>query len=109
MWPRVVEMLLGIWLVTSPFVFGVGGRSFWGALGGGSLVVLFSVAAWRGEFGGARYLTLIAAIGIGGGVYLASSHPVPGFQQSAFLTAILLAMFAIIPNRCNRPPEGWRR
>ena len=76
-------------------------------MAGGGLIVLVSVAAWGERYPSARFLTLAVAMGLGAGIYLVAPHPATPFQQSTFLTALLLGLFAIIPNRCNRPPVDW--
>lgn len=110
MWPRVIELAAGIWLLGSPVFFVVPDRvAFWSGVFGGAVVALSSILAWSGVLGAARFLTLTTGLWLGFDAYFSASYPPSGFYQNQFLVAIVLAMFAIIPNRANLPPVAWRR
>lgn len=110
MWPRISELLIGIWLVAAPAVLAYPGpASVANSVLSGAAVTALSLLAWLGGFGHARFGTLLISVWLGAFAYFASSHPAPPFRQSEFLAGILLAMMAIIPNRCNRPPVPWER
>ena len=110
MWPRMVEILIAIWLAASPFVLGHIDEHpalsisdiACGVIIAASAVISFS-EHWRrmhlGELAVAAWL-----LGFG---YLGSSEPLPGLQND-ILVALVLMMFAIIPSEANRPPRSWR-
>jgi len=111
MWPRVVELMLGLWLVISPFVFrhAADARALWtnDLTCGFAIVILALLSFWKPL----RYAHLaISAVAlwlmtVG---YLAG-HPTPPASQNHILLALVLLMFAIIPNDANLPPEPWRK
>jgi hypothetical protein len=111
MWGRVVELMLGLWLVLSPFIFGhealhpglwrndfacgvaivlLALLSFWHALRHVHLLNLL-VAAWLIVFG-----------------YIYGGYPSPPGAQNNILLGLILLLFAIIPNEANQPPSPWR-
>ena len=111
MWPRNIELMLGIWLWISPFVFAYAPevRDPWvNAYLSGFLVVLFSCLAYWEPARYARFGTLLVGLWLTGNAYLGAPYPAPGALQNEFLTGILLAMFAIIPDDCAAPPRPWR-
>ncbi len=111
MWPRVVELMLGVWLTISPFVFRHPSGDFvlWmNDLGCGTLVIAFSCLSYWEPTKHARFATLAVSLWLMVGAYFAAVHPAAPALQNEFLTGMLLAMFAIIPNEASRPPRSWR-
>jgi hypothetical protein len=110
MWARVIEVMLGLWLVVSPFIFqhSAESRNLWvnDLTCGFATVTLALFSFWRPL----RY----AHLAIGGiavwliGFGFLAGHPAPPASQNQILVGLLLAMFAIIPNEANLPPEPWR-
>jgi hypothetical protein len=100
--------MLGFWLIVSPFVFYRGAAlvlSF--ELICGFLVMIFGFLSFWRRTGWTRFLTvLVGLVLIGYGWF--SGYPSPPHAQNQIITGILLAMFAIIPNRVNEIPEEWR-
>ncbi len=110
MWARVVEIMLGLWLVISPFVFGhaAADRSLWtnDLACGFAIVTLALLSFWHPL----RYAHLgigVVALWLIAFGYLAG-HPAPPASQNHILLGLLLVMFAIIPNEANLPPRPWR-
>lgn len=118
MWARVVEVMLGLWLVISPFIFGhfPENRPLWlsdvlaGALA--ASIALASSIALATPYRRLRYLHLL---NIGVAFWLIAHGYVAGGQASApgyrneILTGLVLLLFAVIPVEANDPPESWRR
>jgi hypothetical protein len=109
MWPRVAEIVLAGWLAASPAVFGhVGGpamlrTSDWICAAAIAACALGSfVERWRRL----HLAELLVAGWLMGFGYLASSEPLPALQNN-ILVAMVLMMFAIVPNQANRPPRAW--
>jgi hypothetical protein len=117
MWGRVIEIMLGLWLVLSPFLFGhyPGDRALWvsDVTCGFATVLLASVSFWWLpflRFLGYSHLLILAVSGwlIAFG-YISGGHPsAPGYQNDIFVGLTLL-LIAIIPNEASLPPPAWRR
>jgi len=110
MWARVVEIMLGFWLVISPFVFqrATGPVSpFGNDLFCGLAAMIFGLFSFWKRSGWAHFLTLIIALWLIGYGYFAGL-PSPPTAQNRIITGLLLAMFAIIPNRAEEIPAGWQ-
>ncbi|HEX2254255.1 MAG TPA: SPW repeat protein [Thermoanaerobaculia bacterium] len=110
MWPRAVEVMLGLWLVVSPWIFG-----HWPAPPSGSdlvagwlVVVLALLSFWtparRAHLGILAVAVWVAAYG-----YFAFPHPAAPGAQNDILVGLTLLVFAIIPSDANQPPLAWRR
>jgi hypothetical protein len=111
MWARVVEVMLGCWLAVSPFIFRHAADERWlwanDFASAFAVVTLALLSFWRPL----RHAHLaIGAVGLWlmGFGYFASPHPLAPALQNDLLVGLLLAMFAIIPNEANRPPQAWR-
>jgi hypothetical protein len=110
MWPRVAELLIACWLVASTFVFGHinGPQAFWisdyVSAGAIALCASLSFTDWARRMHLVELLVAVWLLVFG---FLASSEPLPSLQND-ILTALVLMMFAIIPNEANSPPRSWR-
>lgn len=106
MWARIVEILLGLWLLASPFVFGVAEPAVYLVFGvatmGFGLLSFWSQTRWM------HLVTLLIAFALAV-VGFASAHPVTASAQNQIIVAALLGMFAIIPNHTNDPPPSWEK
>lgn len=115
MWARHMELALGLWLLTSPFVFRhASDRSgLWAhdLLIGAAVVSLALATHWRPLRRAHLVLLPLAVWLMGAGWWAARGagiHP-PAAYQNWILVGLLLAMFAIVPSRASRPPKPWRR
>jgi hypothetical protein len=110
MWSRVVEIMLGCWLLISPFVFGhPDDRIGWWItdFSAGLAVIVFGcLSYWRP----ARFAHLLTAVT--GALLIAAAYrfygDAPPAAQNEALTGLLLMMFAVIPNEAASPPQAWR-
>jgi hypothetical protein len=111
MWPRVAEILMGIWLLTSPWVLArnpdVNGWLINGLACGSAIVVLSALSFWS-RSSKAHLAEIPVGLWILGFSYFSSAHPAPPIAESGFLTALFLLNFAIIPSHANLPPISWR-
>lgn len=112
MWPRDLELALGLWLAVSPFVFGHGAdeHALWAQdFAGAFLLVLLAVLSYSKRTYWAHWLELpVAAWLVGSGWWSTRGEEVAAASQNHLLVGLLVAMLAIIPNRSFQPPPGWR-
>ena len=111
MWPRVVEVMLGAWLVISPFIFrGTPQVSDYtlNVVISGCVIIVSSLLAFWSRAGGARFVTLAASIWLMAHGYFSAVRPGPPAAQNEIMIGLLLVLFAILPNETNRPPAAWR-
>ena len=112
MWPRTVEILVGVWLAVSPFVFGYTDEmaAWWTIdfLAATLIVGVGMVRFWR-PMRRAKVVTLFVAGALAGYSYLALDHPSPPHAQNHLVVGILLLMMAMIPSPSERPPAKLLR
>lgn len=114
MWARVVEVTFGCWLAMSPFIFAHPvDNTFWWAndFACALLIVVFALASYRSAWQYAHLLSLGVAFWLVGLAYwsaLRTELPGPAAAQNWVCLALLLMMFAIIPNQASAPPLAWQ-
>lgn len=109
MWARVVEGMLGCWLLVSPFVFQHGDHTmYWVADFTAALVVIcLALASYWPPLRQAHLGIIVAALAmILYGRFAGGAEPVPALQNH-ILIGLLLLMFALVPNHASRPPDPW--
>lgn len=111
MWGRAIEIMLGLWLVLSPWIF----RHWdshrtlsWVVIACGFFLVVVSSAAFWRPLRRAHLVHLGVALGLAAYAYFGFPHPAPPGAQNALLTGLVLILIAIIPPRPTDPPEPWR-
>lgn len=112
MWARCCEIVLGIWLVASPWIFGHSPEQ-WGVwvtdLTCGVLMIgIAAVALWLRQRA-VYLLQLIVAGWLVAFGYLGSSYPAPPAYQNEIIVGLSLLMFGILPTRASVPPASWER
>ncbi|MEZ6132953.1 MAG: SPW repeat protein [Planctomycetaceae bacterium] len=111
MWSRVVEVMLGVWLALSPFIFRHPGseQGLWlnDLLCALAVITAATLSFWR-PTGYAHLLQLVIAVWLIGFGYFAAPHPTPAALQNNIIVGLMLLMFGIIPNDASHPPEAWR-
>ena len=108
MWPRVIEVMLGVWLVITPLVFrGTEEIERYTAntIATGLIVIAASLAAFAPRAGWTRYVTRVASCWLAVHGYLSAVRPGPPAAQNEIMIGLLLLLFAILPNHVNRPPS----
>ena len=117
MWGRVVEIMLGLWLTLSPFIFGhyPSNIALWtnDLLCGAAVVLLASLSFWTWSVLGFMRYAHLGILGVGGWLtifgYVSSGYPAAPGYQNAMLVGLILLVVAIIPNHASLPPPSWRR
>lgn len=112
MWPRVVELMLGAWLIISPLVFrGTADLPAYtvSLVASGAAVIIASLLCFWPPAAAARIVTLLAALWLAGHGYFSAPRPGPPAAQNEITVGLLLLVFGIIPNDTNRPPAPWRQ
>jgi peptidoglycan/LPS O-acetylase OafA/YrhL len=117
MWGRVIEIIIGLWLVLSPFVWGhyPSNPGLWRSdvISGIAVIGLAVLSFW--PFRRLRFLRyahvgiLFVASWVVVFSYFTSGHPAAPGYQNALLTGLTLMLVAIIPNDASQPPTSWRR
>lgn len=111
MWPRTAEVMIAVWLLMSPFIFG-----HQEALVGlwitdfacAVLIATCSLLSFRKGTHRAYLFNIAIALWLMVFGYVAGGHPSqPGYQNEIFVGLVLI-LFAILPNRANEPPRSWR-
>lgn len=112
MWPRVIEGMLGCWLLVTPFVFrGTTAVDDYtaSALVSGAIVIVMAVMSFWEPARLARFVTLGVALWLALHGYFAAERPGPPAAQNEIMIGLTLLLFAIIPNEASQPPRAWRR
>jgi hypothetical protein len=111
MWPRVAEIVIGLWLWTSPWVLVDNPAvSVWhinGVICGAAIVFSSALSFWRGTRK-AHLAEIPIGLWILGFAYFGSTYPASAIVQSDLLAALFLLNIAIIPSQANLPPRSWR-
>jgi hypothetical protein len=108
MWARVIEIMLGFWLLASPFIFRFDEtKNLANDLSCGLAVIVFGfLSHWRrAEW--AHFLTLAVALWLVVFGFRAG-YPAPPSAQNQIILGLLVGMLAVIPNRTNEIPAAWR-
>lgn len=117
MWGRIAEIILGLWLLLSPLIWGhyPSEPALWRSdvISGAAVIGLAVLSFWPFRLLGflryAHVMSLLIACWVVGFGYFYGGHPAaPGYQND-ILTGLTLPLFAIIPNHAIRPPISWRR
>lgn len=111
MWPRVVELMIGCWLLMTPFVFrGTTGVSDYlaNAYVSGGLIVIASLFSFWERTRLAHLITVGVAVWLAVHGYLSAARPGPPAAQNEITTGLILLLFAILPNESNAVPTAWR-
>jgi hypothetical protein len=112
MWPRVIEGMLGIWLLLMPFVFRdteAVADFIVTAVVSGLLIATASILSFWRPTRHARVLTLAISVWLALDGYFGTSRPGPPAAQNELVIGLTLLLFAIMPNEINDVPEPWRR
>lgn|SRR5690554_3920072 len=110
MWGRVVEIMTGVWLAVSPFVFGVQSNMtlLWIDLAVAMTIWLLSGLSYWHPTRHAHALILLVSAGLILWGRFAVIPPTP-IHQNHIVVGLFLLMMAIIPNDASQPPQPWRQ
>jgi len=110
MWARIVELMLGIWLAISAFVFGYASENAFlqtSDLVCAALVAVFALGSYRPKMEKIHLLHIGVAAWLIGCAFLRPDPPPAAPYQNYVVTGLLLIMFAVIPSRASQPPHSW--
>lgn len=111
MWSRVIEIMTGLWMLMSPFIFRYESEAtvLWANdFATGGAVILFGLLSYWDPTRHAHLLTLIVSAWLIGFAYWYGYGEPPPASQNHVVVGFLLAMFAVIPNDTDRPPRAWQ-
>lgn len=106
MWARISELILGLWLILSHFLFIT---NDWKDLSSAILILLFASLSYIEKLNKMHLLQVLPA---GWLLYIGYSYPtyiLPFSIQNYILTALTLLMFAIIPSHASDHPRPWKK
>jgi hypothetical protein len=107
MWARILEIFLGLWLLSSPWIFS---HNTWTTdIYCGLAVMLFSCLSFREKARYAYLLNLGVAFWLVGSAFTGPSDPVPKARQNQMVSGLLLFMFSMVPVHASHPPDKWLR
>lgn len=112
MWPRVIELALGCWLVLSPFIFrgtATAGDYAINDVICGALAVILSLLSFWSPARRAHLVTLALGMWLALFGYFSAERPGPPAAQNDLVVGLLLVILAIIPTEASEPPVPWRR
>lgn len=111
MWPRAVELMLGLWLTLGPFLFShLDDRALtWSVELSGWTVVVLAALSFTRRFHRAHLGNIAVGLWLAAHGYFGYAHPAPPGAQNAILTGLTVLMIAIAPTDSTRPPASWRR
>jgi hypothetical protein len=112
MWARVVEVMLGVWLLLSPFIFrdtpAIG--NYWSTdVTTGTAVILLSFLSFWRPLRSSHLATAVLAAWLILWAWFSAARPGPPAAQNEIIIGLLLLMLALVPNEASLPPEPWRR
>jgi hypothetical protein len=110
MWPRVVEAMVGCWLVIAPFVFRATTSLddyATNAVVCGLLVVTLALASMWPPAAWARLGTIAVALWLMAHGYFTADRPGPPAAQNEITVGLILMLFAVLPNHINEVPAAW--
>ena len=112
MWPRYIEVMLGLWLLVSPFVFRYEGE--WVGLWAndflcGALIVAIALSTHWTPLRRLHVLELVIALWLIGFGWANGRGSELGLYHNYIVTGLLVAMHAIIPTASSSPPPAWQR
>jgi hypothetical protein len=106
MWARISEMILGVWLGLSHFLFSPTGA---GDFAAACLILLFALLSYIDKLNKTHLLHIFPA---GWLLYTGYSYPTPWLPfslQNYIIVALLLLIFTIIPSNASDHPRPWKR
>jgi hypothetical protein len=111
MWPRYLELILGLWLIASPWVLPHPEPPFrfLNEVVSGFAIVVLSIASFFRPTRWAHLVTGAVALWVGAAAYFFEPRPGPPGAQNDITVAFLLLMLCILPNEASQAPRPWRQ
>lgn len=108
-WPRIAEIILGIWLLISQFILSYGTYTLtWIDFLMPFLIFLFAALSYIQKLNKIHLLHILPAAWL---FTIAYSYPIPWLPlglQNYILLAITLLTFAILPSHASDHPRAWQ-
>ena len=111
MWPRVVEVMLALWLMISPFVFRYAPESkflWFNDYSCATLIICFSMLSNLERIEKIYLLNLLVAAWLIAVAYAHPEAPPPPPYQNYMLLGLSLLIFGILPSHSSEPPRKWK-
>ncbi len=111
MWSRVVEVMLGVWLLMSPFIFGheSGQLARWLTdYLSATLLITFALLSYWPRLRHAHLCSVLVGLWLCFFGWWWEGYPTPPALQNDLVTGLCVLMFAILPNDASLPPRRWR-
>lgn len=111
MWARVVECMIGIWLLMSPFIFrhDPDATAIWiNDFATGTIIIVVSLFSFWRPLKLIHWGLLAVGVWLVGFGRLSASPPLPGGYQNDILVGLIIVMMAVIPSEASQPPDTWR-
>ncbi|MAT15199.1 MAG: hypothetical protein CMJ46_08020 [Planctomyces sp.] len=111
MWSRVVEMMLGLWLLMSPFIFRYDDSQtmIWASdYACGSAVIVFSLLSYVQSCRKIHLMNIAIGFWLVGFAYYLGFGDAPPAAQNSLILGMVLLMFAVIPSEASVPAPRWR-
>ncbi len=106
MWARITEIILGLWLIASHFLFQT---DLLADIFSGLMIILFASLSFFDKLNKMHLLQIVPASWL---FYLGYAYPTPWlpfYMQNLILIALCLLMFAIIPSNASDHPRPWKK
>lgn len=112
MWSRVVEVMIGCWLLMSPFVFHHQGEetALWiNDFASGGAIMAFALLSYWQPTRHAHLLSLLVGGWLMVFAYLKGFGDASAASQNHLIVGLTLVMFAVIPNDASHPTPDWEQ
>jgi hypothetical protein len=109
MWGRWCELLLGLWLLASPWVVPYGEMGTASTLLAGVATLLLAGISFYPRWHQAHLALLAVAawLTLHGWLLTRGEGADPPGAQNEIIVGLLIATFAIVPSAAMDPPPGW--
>jgi hypothetical protein len=112
MWPRLVEIVLALWLLAGSWWLSAGPelpatRPL--ELFAAGAIILVALLSFHRRLRRIYLMQLVIGLWLVGYGFWISAGPAPPAVQNAMLLGAVLLMFGVIPTEANQPPRSWRR
>lgn len=111
MWARILELILGGWLMASPWVMDYPPTATawrFATFDAGIGVVVFAVLSWVPRLSFMHVAHLLVGAGLAATAFVGPPQPAPPPVQNHLIVALILMILALVPTRSSFPPAAWR-
>lgn len=105
MWARISEIVLGLWLIFSYFLFSY---ASWAGPVSGCAMIFFALLSYKDTLNKMHLFQTLPAGLLLYQAYFYPTHLLPMGLQNYIVTALLLLMFTIVPSHASDHPNPWK-